>query len=418
MCMGHVSMSERGPSPAGRVNPEETEIRVFVSSTFRDMQEEREQLMRRVAPQLRHMASERGVALSLIDLRWGIPPEQAERGRVVPICFRGSNLGGTRPRCEAICASGVRDLPWYCSGSLAIAGSTGHAMANSRHWAQEAPSSALLEPGQSFGAYEIVRCVGVGGMGAVYEAVHRVLGKPVAVKVLHPQHRASEAQRLRFRREGEMAARIRHPHVVDIVDVGVEGDICYIVMEFLTGESLAAVIDREGRLDLQRALAIVVDVASGLTAVHDQGIIHRDLKPENIFLAVEGEHVVAKIIDFGVSKDLLESIGRANTVAGTATHMAPEQARGDSVDGRADEYALAVILYEALTGRLPYNWGSLLEILQHQEGVKPFSLRDSRSDVPIDLEKVVFRALDLDPHSRFATVAEFGAALQGFEDLA
>jgi serine/threonine protein kinase len=185
-------------------------------------------------------------------------------------------------------------------------------------------------------------------------------------------------------------------------------------MEFLEGEALASVLEREGPLEVARAMDIIVPVAAGLAAVHSEGIIHRDLKPENVILATSAGGIVPKIVDFGVSKDLLSSAGSSHTVAGTPTHMAPEQARGGAVDGRADEYSLALIAYQCLTGTLPYQAGSLLELMQLIELGEYRCIRELRPQVPVNLELVIQRAMMSVAEARFPTIVDFGSALLPF----
>src|SRR3954468_11697595 len=176
----------------------------------------------------------------------------------------------------------------------------------------------FLAPGTVLGRYEIRRQLGRGGMGAVYEAIHRDLKKRVAVKVLMASLATNEEARARFLREGEAASRIRHPHIVDVTDVGTEGNLSYLVMEFLEGEDLSGRLGRSGPLSVQEAADIMLPVCAGLGAAHDEGVIHRDLKPENIFLA-RPRHggVQPKVLDFGISKVAGSSPG-ATALTGTA----------------------------------------------------------------------------------------------------
>jgi serine/threonine-protein kinase len=254
-------------------------------------------------------------------------------------------------------------------------------------------------------------------MGAVYQATHALLKKPVAIKLLHPRLRGSDESQARFLREAEIAARVRHHNVVYITDVGVEHDVCYLVMELLEGEDLATRLQRGGALDIVDAVDTVVAIAAGLAAVHREGIVHRDVKPENVLLAVESDQVVPKLIDFGVSKDLMTPSG-AQTITGTPKYMAPEQAAGAPVDGRADEYSLAVIAYECITGRVPYESPSLMGLMQLIEAGQYRPVRELNPAVPHELEAAIARATAVDPKDRFPTVAEFGAALLPFASAA
>jgi hypothetical protein len=276
-----------------------------------------------------------------------------------------------------------------------------------------------LAPGTVLGRYEIGRALGRGGMGAVYEAVHRDLRKHVAVKVLANSLSNDEVARQRFLREGEAASRIRHPHVVDVTDVGTEGEHTYLVMELLEGEDLSSRIQR-GPLETQEAVDILLPVLAGVHAAHQEGIIHRDLKPENIFLARQRiGGLVPKVLDFGVSK--LATDGNAMKLTGTAAvfgtpfYMPPEQVRGArQADQRSDEYALGVVLYEALTGRRPYDGDNVYAVL-HAIGAGQFPRpRELRPQIPDALEAAILRAMSLEPAHRFPSVAAFGAALLPF----
>jgi eukaryotic-like serine/threonine-protein kinase len=273
-----------------------------------------------------------------------------------------------------------------------------------------------IAPGTVLGRYEIGRQLGRGGMGAVYEAVHRDLRKQVAVKVLSKALASDEIARQRFVREGEAASRIRHPHVVDVTDVGTEGEYTYLVMELLQGEDLATRIQR-GVVAPQEAVDLMLPVIAGVHAAHQEGIVHRDLKPENIFLARQRQGgIVPKVLDFGVSK--LASDGRTMALTGTAAvfgtpfYMPPEQIRGArQADHKSDQYALAVVLYETLTGRRPYEGQNVYAIL-HAIGAGEFPRpRAVRAEIPEALDAAIVRAMSLNPADRFSSVAEFGAVL-------
>jgi serine/threonine-protein kinase len=208
-----------------------------------------------------------------------------------------------------------------------------------------------LEPGETFGRYRIVRKLGAGGMGSVYEAEHQELGRRVALKMLHRDLTHTPEVVARFLREARATAKVRHPHVVDVQDVGSEGGAPFLVMEYLDGEDLASLLVREGRLAVERATDLLLPVLAGVDAAHQAGIVHRDLKPENIFLLrAPGGELHPKVLDFGIAK-VLDPAGsltltRTASLLGTPYYMSPEQARGArDVDGRTDQYALGVILY-------------------------------------------------------------------------
>jgi serine/threonine-protein kinase len=285
--------------------------------------------------------------------------------------------------------------------------------------AQSETQNDGLAAGSALGKYDIKRQLGRGGMGAVYEGVHRDLKKRVAIKVLMPQLAANEEAKVRFLREGEAASRINHPHVVDVTDVGTEGSITYLVMEFLEGEDLAHRLAR-GPLSLQEAADIMLPVLAGLGAAHDEGVIHRDLKPENIFLCrtrVGG--VQPKVLDFGVSKlsggtSALALTGTAATF-GTPYYIPPEQLRGArQADKRSDQYSLGVVLYEAVCGRRPFEAENVYAMLRAiAEGEYP-PPRSVFPDLPESMEQIIVKAMQLDPAQRFPTLRHFGAALLPF----
>src|SRR4051812_13936211 len=248
-------------------------------------------------------------------------------------------------------------------------------------------------------------------MGVVYEGLHAELRKRVAIKVLQPEFAKSADARTRFLREGEAAARIRHPHVVDVSDVGTHEGLPFLVMEYLEGEDLGALLFREGALALERSLDILLPILAGVAAGHAQGVIHRDLKPQNIFISVgwDGE-IVPKALDFGVSK-LLDAGGASVNVTqagagyGTGQDMSPEQARGAmDVGAASDQYALAEILYECLTGKLAYPGANTLEVLRRVASNDFTPPRQLLPAIPDVVEAIILRAMRLDPGERFESL--------------
>jgi serine/threonine-protein kinase len=278
-----------------------------------------------------------------------------------------------------------------------------------------------LRPGQSFGRYNIVKKLGAGGMGAVYEALHVDLKKRVAIKALAPSMVDNAETRARFLREGEAGARIRHPHVVDIYDVGFLDNVAYLVMEYLEGEDLNARLRREKPLTDQALTEIMLPVCAAVAAAHQQGVIHRDLKPANIFLSrgAMGE-IHPKVLDFGISKILADPLADGKTagltqtgaVLGTPYYMSPEQAHGGtSLDHRSDQYSLGVILYQCSTGQRPFDAPSMYQVLHKiVQGVFD-PPRAIRGDLPEDLERVILKAMARDQEARFPSVLALGAAL-------
>jgi eukaryotic-like serine/threonine-protein kinase len=274
-----------------------------------------------------------------------------------------------------------------------------------------------LLPGTKIGHFKIVRMIGTGGMGSVYEAEHVDLKKRVAIKTLKPEFAKNPEIKERFLREGIAASKIRHPHAVDVFDVGRHGNLAYLVMEYLEGESLADMIGREGRLSVGRTLQVMIPVMAAVNAAHNEEIVHRDLKPENIFLSTTRDGVVVpKVVDFGISK--LNIQGRAtrltvtDNVFGTPEYMSPEQiANPREVDARADQFALGVILFECVTGILPFESESMYGLMKEIVEGTPRSLRSVSVLVPIEFVGVVDRALQRDPADRFPSVAHMAREL-------
>ncbi len=220
--------------------------------------------------------------------------------------------------------------------------------------------------------YEILSKVGAGGMAVVYRGRHVIIDKPVAIKVLRSEHMRQEEVAQRFLQEAQLASRIKHPNVVDVSDYGqlASNRLCYYVMEYLEGETLADRIDHGDPIGAEEAIEFTQQVLAGLQVAHDAGVIHRDLKPDNIFLTRDPQTggTQAKILDFGIARaiDRKTRLTAAGTVIGTPEYMSPEQAQGHEIDGRSDLYALGVILFEMLTGRVPFNANTTLAALtQH-----------------------------------------------------
>jgi serine/threonine-protein kinase len=254
-------------------------------------------------------------------------------------------------------------------------------------------------------------------MGEVYEGRHLVLKKRVAIKCLASRDVESADLRRRFMAEGEKASLVRHENVVDVTDLGVDGDTPYMVMEYLRGRDLAQKLVAGGPVSPAEMLEILLPVCSAVAAAHDVGVIHRDLKPANIFLSVNnGVTVVPKILDFGIAKitkDHQEATGHS-VVMGTPGYVSPEQLLGQKVTAQVDQYALGVMMYQVLSGMLPYEASS--PYLMHRavaEG-KALPLRSRMPDVDPRLEEVVMRAMAWQPASRYPSVRDLCAALLPF----
>jgi len=274
-----------------------------------------------------------------------------------------------------------------------------------------------LKDGQAFGRYQIVRLIGEGGMGSVYEAIHIGLKKRFAIKTLLASLAQVEEARLRFLREGEAAATINHPNVVAVTDVGTEGGVPYLVMEYLEGETLGDLLAARGKLPTDEAVGLLLPIIAAVAAGHDAGVIHRDLKPPNIFLA-RGRYgeLTPKVLDFGVSKfareDRSAAITQTMSVLGTAPYMSPEQARGAKrVEFASDQYALGLILYEMLTGQRAHAGEHPLEILHNVASRTIRPARELLPDLPPALDAVLTRMLAGQPGERYHSLHECGRAL-------
>lgn len=263
--------------------------------------------------------------------------------------------------------------------------------------------------------YEILEPLGQGGMSAVYKANDRNLKRVVAVKIIHPHLSANEDFVRRFEAEAAAVAQLRHPNLIQVFDFSHDQDTYYIVFEFVPGETLQARLRRlnkaDRRMSVDEAVAIAAKTADGLHYAHNKGLVHRDIKPSNIMLNVYGEPIV---MDFGIAKMLGGTQHTATgAVLGTAKYMSPEQIKGERIDPRTDVYSLGVTLFEMLSGRPPFDADSAMTIMMmHMTDPVP-DVREIRNDVPPALVAVVNRALAKDANARYASAAEFAAALRG-----
>jgi len=276
---------------------------------------------------------------------------------------------------------------------------------------------ASIPPGKVFGRYRVVRVLGSGGMGTVYEARHVELDRRVALKALPRRFAENPTVLERFMREGKAVARIEHPHVVTISDVGTAEGVPYLVMEYLEGESLGALLAREKRLEVRRAVDLLLPIVSAIAAAHAAGIVHRDLKPDNVFL-VRTPHGAPhpKLLDFGISKiDADLGVTETGVMLGTPKYMSPEQAlNSKNVGAPTDQWSLGVILHECITGRRPFEAESLFELLQRITLADRPRMTEIVPDVPEELERVVDRAMAREPAHRYPSMAALGRALLPF----
>jgi len=272
-----------------------------------------------------------------------------------------------------------------------------------------------LERGTLFaGRYEIIEELGRGGMGRVYKALDRKIKEVVALKIIKPEISTDKNAVARFHNELKLARRISHRNVCRMYDLGEEGLSRFITMEYVEGENLKRFIKRSGGLTIGKAVSIARQVGEGLAEAHHLGIIHRDLKPQNIMIDAEGS---TRILDFGISRFLEgEGMTTQGIMIGTPHYMSPEQAELGEVDERSDIYALGVILFEMVTGRLPFQGKTPLSVAMKHKGQPPPDPRDLNPQVPEGLSRVILKCLAKDKTRRYQNVEEFLADLENVED--
>jgi len=275
----------------------------------------------------------------------------------------------------------------------------------------------LISAGQSIGSYRILNKIGTGGMGAVYLAEHPLIGKKVALKVIHRELAGNKEVVQRFFQEAKAVTRINHEHIVEIHDFGVtpEGDHFYI-MEYLEGKTLAQVLSAERTVEMMRSLHIGAQIASALAAAHANGVIHRDLKPDNVMLTHRlGDPDFVKLLDFGLAK-IFASASAVKTAAGvllgTPQYMSPEACESrSSIDARTDVYALGILLFQMCTGRLPFDGETMGEVLVKQVTQLPPAPRAINPNIPPSVEQIILRCLAKTPDHRFPTMNQLREAL-------
>lgn len=275
--------------------------------------------------------------------------------------------------------------------------------------------------GTTIERWKILRKIGEGGMGRVFEAEHREIGRKVAIKILHPVYSRMPEVVARFRMEARAASQINHPNIIEVTDSGttVDGSF-YFVMELLQGVDVAERLKRERSLPVQDSLTIARQVAEALSAAHQNNIIHRDLKPENVYLIDnEGTPNFVKVLDFGIAKSLQEEKIRLTTpgmAMGTPEYMAPEQAAGRDSDGRADVYSLGAILYEMLSGKKPITGNNLMEVLTRKATEDPVPIASLRPEIPARVASLVTRMLARSPEARPQTMAAVAEEISACSD--
>jgi eukaryotic-like serine/threonine-protein kinase len=265
--------------------------------------------------------------------------------------------------------------------------------------------------------YELQDRLGSGGMSTVYRATDRILERTVAVKVLAEHLSDDERFVARFRREALAVAKLIHPNIVQVYDTGVDEGRHFIVMEYVEGRSGAQILQREGRLDPGTTVEIGVQSCAGLDYAHRQGIIHRDVKPGNLMIdggpAGLARDMSVKLTDFGIARAAEQTrITQVGSVVGTAAYLAPEQVRGEEATPASDVYALGVVLYQFLAGRLPYEGASLAELAVRQQNERPLAPRTYNERVPETLSSAVLRALEGEPERRFGSARQLAEGLR------
>ncbi len=275
-----------------------------------------------------------------------------------------------------------------------------------------------IASGTMVGEFEIVKQIGEGGMGEVYLAIHPIIGKRAAVKVLRDNFAKDKELVHRFVAEARAVNSIEHPNIIDVFAFGQLADgRQFYIMEYLDGLSLEEHLQERGRLPLSELIAIFWQIAEAVDAAHERGVIHRDLKPENIFLVPRrsGGHRIV-ILDFGIAKLSSEPANTSSgLVLGTPHYMSPEQCMGMELDARSDQYALAIICYRALCGRLPFDGGFVEEVMYQQTAAMPE--KPSEHGAPRAVDEALLKALDKDPEERFVTVRDFVSSLAESESL-
>ncbi|HZO07136.1 MAG TPA: protein kinase [Solirubrobacterales bacterium] len=273
-----------------------------------------------------------------------------------------------------------------------------------------------MEAGTLSGRYETGDRLGSGGMSNVYMATDKILERTVAVKILAEHLSDDERFVARFKREALAVAKLIHPNIVQVYDTGVDEGRHYIVMEYVDGRSGAQILQRQGPVEPETAADIGIQACAGLDYAHRRGIIHRDVKPGNLMVVggpVGGGEMTVKLTDFGIARAIEQTrITQVGSVVGTAAYLAPEQVRGEEATPATDVYALGVVLYQFLTGRLPYEGSTLAELAVRQQNETPLPPSTYNDEVPEALGASVLRALEGDPNRRYASADELSNGLQ------
>ena len=259
--------------------------------------------------------------------------------------------------------------------------------------------------------YQITERIGIGGMAEVYRAQDRVLGRLVAVKIMLPQYAADPEFTHRFRQEAASAANLQSPYIVNVYDWGQDEGTYYIVMEYVRGSDLKTAIQQRGAINQRKVAEIGAQVCKALTVAHNQDIIHRDIKPQNIMVQPDGN---VKVMDFGIARAKNSVKSQTSQVLGTAHYISPEQAQGKELTAASDIYSLGVVMYEAATGKLPFDGPDAVSVAMKQVQEQPVPPSQIKPDIDPGLEAIIMRAMEKDPHQRFATANDMKNALNDF----
>ena len=260
--------------------------------------------------------------------------------------------------------------------------------------------------------YEILDKIGTGGMSDVYKAKDHILGREVAVKVLKQEFAEDVSFVTKFRSEAQSAAGLEHANIVNIYDVGSENGMYYIVMEYVEGITLKTYIEKKGQLNFKEAISIAIQVGRGIEAAHNKGIIHRDIKPQNIMLLQDG---TIKVTDFGIAR-MTDNATKTMTehAIGSVHYIAPEQAKGSKTDGKSDIYSVGVMLYEMITGKLPFEADSAVSVALMQLQSTPKMPREINSSIPLGLEQITMHAMQKIPSERYQSALDMLGDLERF----
>ncbi len=259
--------------------------------------------------------------------------------------------------------------------------------------------------------YQVLKEIGRGGMGIVFQAHDKQLNEQVALKIISPMLSSDPEALERLKREVSSARRISHPNIIRIYDIGESSGLHFVSMEFFPGQNLKEYIRSNGALSLIQGSQIVLQICEGLEAAHGQRIIHRDLKSQNVLIGPTGN---IKIIDFGLARSIyMEGMTATGLILGTPEYMAPEQVSGKKVDERADIYSLGIILYEIFTGRLPFRGESAISVGFQQVKDDPVLPRELNPQVPEELQRIILKALQKEPHKRYPTITELRQDFEG-----